>query len=664
MSKYLQVIVDIKSNYANRPYTYINAFDEEVRVGERIRVPFGKKNTMRKAYILGFSDDLPEGVDESLLKRASEKEGLVRLNSEALATACWLSRQTVSRLVDCLRLFVPSFVKKRSTRRQGARQDTAREESFQAEPIKLTAEQELAFEMIKADERPSLLHGVSASGKTEVYLMLARETVAMGKQVIMLVPEIALTGQMIGRFRQQFREDKIAILHSGRKASQRKEDWHRIYNGEVDVIIGPMSAVFSPSPNLGLIIVDEEHESSYKSEQQPRYETGQLAVSRAAFAKAKVVLGSATPSIETYYKAKQGSYQLIEIKERYESLAPIIDLVDMREELRQGRRNVLSLRLRTAISDCLKKGQQAILFLNRRGYARSVVCRECGETVMCENCKIPMTYHQKGSFLLCHQCEQKKPYPRSCPNCGSSLIKYFSPGTEKVEEELKKFFPAYNIARLDSDVMSQGVDPVGLLESFARGEIDILLGTQMVSKGLDFRNVSLMGIVAIDYEINYPDFRAAERAFAHIVQASGRAGRRKNRGRVVVQTYQPEADSVFYGLRNDYQGFYDREIARRKELSYPPFTSIVRLDVRAGNEAQVNRGIKDLVARIDRILEPNAKMFSLSRVMSNPPINKLKSLVYRVDPEDMPKFLDFLIDIKKTMAEESKPYWIVVDTSP
>lgn len=662
MSKYLEVIVDIKANYANRRYTYLNGFDQDVAIGERIKVPFGKKGTMRKAFVVGFSDELPEGVDEGNLKVASEREGLVCLNSEALSTATWLSYQTVSRLVDCLRLFVPSFVAKRSTRKKQTTEDSSK--PLIPDDIKLTDEQQIAFEMMRVDERPTLLHGVAASGKTEIYLMLAKETISQGRQVIMLVPEIALTGQMIGRFQEQFEEDKIAILHSRRKNSERKEDWHRIYNGEVDVVIGPMSAVFSPTPNLGLIIVDEEHENSYKSEQQPRYETGEVAIKRGSFAGAKVVLGSATPSIERYYKAKQGEYQLIEIKDRYGSLPPHIDVVDMREELRQGRRSVLSLTLRTAISTALEQNKQVILFINRRGYARSVVCRSCGETIMCENCNIPMTYHHKGNFLLCHQCEQKQVNPTVCPNCGSKLIKYFSPGTEKVKEEVEKFFGEYKIARLDSDVMSEGVDAVELLEQFRRGEIDILLGTQMVSKGLDFRNVALMGIVAIDYEINYPDFRAAERGFAHIVQASGRAGRRKERGRVVVQTYQPECDSVFYGVRNDYSGFYEREIERRRLLKYPPFSTFVEVDVRTQNLRYINDGVEDVDRRISEVLDPGTKMFSKERVLKNPPINNVKKLLYKVEPDLIPRFTYFLTDMKAKMAEDSLPYWIVVDTSP
>lgn len=683
MKKYLEVIVDIKSNYANRPYTYINGFDQEVQIGERIQIPFGKKDNLRRAYVIGFRDQAPESLSDQDLKVASQREGLVRLKPEAVATAKWLSGQTVSRLVDCIRLFVPEFIGKTGRRKKKLKESSSKDDlqslaqpgsqgdsaspsqaDFVAKPIELTFEQKIAFDMMRADNRPSLLHGVTAGGKTEVYLMMANETVKQGKQVIMLVPEIALTGQMIGRFKEQFGQDRIAILHSRRRPAQRKEDWYRIYEGEVDVVIGPMSAAFSPTPNLGLIIVDEEHESSYKSEQQPRYETGELAIHRGIFSGAKVVLGSATPSVDRYYKAKQGQLQLIEISERYASVMPQVDVVDMKEELVQGRRGVLSLALRTAISETLDKGRQVILFLNRRGYARSVTCRDCGQTIMCDSCGIPMTYHQTGNFLLCHQCERKRPNPKVCPNCGSQRIKYFSPGTEQVEEEVRSMFSDYKIARLDSDVMAQGLDPVEILEEFGRGEIDILLGTQMVAKGLDFSNVALMGIVAIDYEINYPDFRAAERGFDHIVQAAGRAGRREERGRVIVQTYQPECDSVYYGVRNDYKGFYEKEIQRRRFLSYPPFSDLVEMDVRAAKQGQLNDGVMDVDRRIGQILPDQARMFMLERVLNNPPANKVKKLTYRVDSETMPLFIDFLGKMKMDMAEESKPYYFVVDRYP
>ena len=423
-----------------------------------------------------------------------------------------------------------------------------------------------------------LLHGVTASGKTEVYLRLIKESLKSGRGVIMMVSEIALTPQLIGRLRSVLAEP-IEVLHSSLADGERYRAWLRLKEGKSRVALGVRSAVFAPVKNLGLIILDEEHENTYKqSEPPPRYHAREVAIYRAELNQATVVLGSATPAVESYYKALQGEYKLLELKHRAQNQPlPEVKIVDLTEEFRQGNRSVFSRALQRAIKERIERNEQIILFLNRRGYASFVLCRECGNVITCPKCSLPLTYHKTQDVLKCHYCEQIMPSPKRCPQCGSGFIRYFGSGTELIESEIKKIVPQAKVLRLDLDSTQKADSHHQILAAFARGEAQILVGTQMVTKGLDFANVTLVGVLAADQTLNLPDYQASERTFDLLTQVSGRAGRGEKSGEVIVQTYNPKHYSILAAARQDYQYFYQKEIQSRKLLEYPPFSKLARL---------------------------------------------------------------------------------------
>ncbi|MBI4744200.1 MAG: primosomal protein N' [Actinobacteria bacterium] len=429
-----------------------------------------------------------------------------------------------------------------------------------------------------------LLEGVTGSGKTEVYLRAIEEVLRLGKTAIVLVPEIILTPQTIERFKSRFGET-VAILHSHLTAGQRFDQWMGIRKGEYKVVIGVRSAVFAPLENLGLIVVDEEHESSYKQNRNPRYHAREVAVKRAEFDNAVVVLGSATPSLESKYKAEEKMFNFIGLSKRVENrIIPEIEIVDMREEQKAGNKTIFSNVLQEAIKDCLKKDEKIILFLNRRGYSSFIMCYDCGYVVKCKRCSVSMTYHQQGKLLRCHHCDYIKPAPEVCPNCESRNIGYFGIGTQRVESELKTLFPETNIVRVDRDSVSRKDSHYHKLKRFSENKKSILLGTQMIAKGLDFPEVTLVGIINSDTVLNLPDFRAAEKTFQLVMQVSGRAGRGALPGRVVAQTYSPESYAIESLKNGDYNNFWKQEVAFRKELDYPPFSNLINLLVSGDKE--------------------------------------------------------------------------------
>lgn len=414
-----------------------------------------------------------------------------------------------------------------------------------------------------------LVHGVTGSGKTEVYLGIIEEMIAMGKQAIMLIPEIALTYQTLLRFYKRF-GDRVSVINSTLSAGEKYDQIERAKAGEIDVMIGPRSALFTPFANLGVIVVDEEHENSYKSETSPRYHARETAVEIASLCGASVVLGSATPSLEAYYRAVSGEYKLYEMKERPgNSVLPMVHTVDLREELKQGNRSMFSRKLRERMQDRLSKGEQTILFLNRRGYAGFISCRSCGHVMKCPHCDVSLSEHRNG-MLTCHYCGYQERKPAKCPSCGSPYLMGFKAGTEQVEEAIHREFPGARVLRMDADTTRRKDSYERILSAFADEEADILVGTQMIVKGHDFPGVTLVGVLAADLSLNRNDYRAGERTFQLLTQAAGRAGRGERPGEVVIQTYQPEHYSVVYAARQDYQGFYGEEIAYRGLVGYPP----------------------------------------------------------------------------------------------
>ncbi|PXW92578.1 replication restart DNA helicase PriA [Streptohalobacillus salinus] len=416
-----------------------------------------------------------------------------------------------------------------------------------------------------------LLHGVTGSGKTEVYLQAIDTVIRDGKQAIVLVPEISLTPMMVDRFKQRF-GDAVAVMHSALSKGERFDEWRKVHRHEVSVVVGARSAIFAPFDRLGLIIIDEEHESSYKQEDHPRYHVREVAIKRGEYHQCPVVLGSATPNLETYARAKKGVFTLIDMPDRInDSVMPAVSIQDMREELHLGNRSMFSGALKEAIQARMDRKEQIVLFLNRRGYSTFVMCRDCGYVSECPNCDISLTYHQRHDQLKCHYCHHQEPMPKTCPTCESDSIRFFGTGTEKVEEALNQTFPEARVIRMDVDTTRKKGAHERLLKQFDNHQADILLGTQMIAKGLDFPKVTLVGVLAADGLLNLPDFRASERTFQLLTQVSGRAGRHDLLGEVIVQTYTPEHYSVELAQAYDYQAFFNQEMALRKAYQYPPY---------------------------------------------------------------------------------------------
>ncbi len=484
------------------------------------------------------------------------------------------------------------------TRMQAVRNPLSTEPVAATQPLHLNPAQSMAFAEIQNAIAPSsggtveqaptfLLHGVTGSGKTEVYMQAMAEILAQGKSVIVLVPEISLTPQTASRFVGRF-GDRVALLHSRLSAGERYDQWHRIQKGEADIVIGPRSAIFAPVKELGMLIIDEEHSDSYKSDTAPRYHAREVAQKRSELANCPVLLGSATPSLESFYRAKNGSYRLLEMPDRVlDRKMPDVHIVDMRAEFKKGNRTIFSEMLRSSIEERLVRREQIILFLNRRGHSTYVFCRTCGYVEQCDNCSISLTYHRETKRLVCHHCGNKRPTHPSCPQCGSEAIRFFGAGTEAVEQEVHKAFPKANAKRFDADSTSRKNAHQQILEAFEHQQIDILIGTQMVSKGLDFPNVTLVGVIAADTALNLPDFRASEQTFSLLTQVAGRSGRAELEGKVVIQTYMPEHYCILAAQKHDYLDFYTQEVEARGALRYPPFSHVATLLLRGRDEKEV-----------------------------------------------------------------------------
>lgn len=526
--------------------------DELCQVAEKL-----PKNAVRQQEVLRFFADWQ--------KELTQKDLLSRLG---------VSKSTVDRLVE------QGLIHREE--REELRDPFAGRSFEKTQPLPLTPEQDKVFQNLVQALRQRrhetvLLQGVTGSGKTEIYLQAITETLATGRQAIVLVPEISLTPQMVKRFKGRF-GGQVAVLHSGLSSGERYDEWRKIRSGEVSVAIGARSAIFAPFPELGLVVIDEEHESSYKQDEQPRYHAREVARWRCARQGAVLVMGTATPSVESYYEAKLGRYRLEQLTERVHGRPfPPVDVVDMRDELRAGNRSIFSRSLKEALTACVERGEQAVLFLNRRGFSTFVLCRECGESVQCPHCDISLTYHRTNRTLRCHYCGYAQKVPRECPFCSSTYIRYFGTGTQRVEEELARTMPGIRVIRMDVDTTGRKGAHERLLSAFSAGKADVLLGTQMIAKGLDFPNVTLVGVIAADTMLNLPEFRAAERTFHLLTQVSGRAGRHEKPGRVVVQTYAPEHYSIRMAAANEVESFYRQECLMRKQLRYPPFCRLFTL---------------------------------------------------------------------------------------
>ncbi|MDX5713818.1 primosomal protein N', partial [Clostridioides difficile] len=474
--------------------------------------------------------------------------------------------------------------------------------------IKLNNEQQEAVDEIKSnmfvdDKKPYLIHGVTGSGKTEVYMEIIEFALNQGLDSIFLVPEIALTPQTIDRLKSRF-GDLVGVFHSKLSEGEKHDVYKAVKAGKVRVLIGARSALFAPFNSLGLIIIDECHESSYKSEKNPKFNAIEVARFMALKNNITLILGSATPSIEEYYRAKSGEYKLINIKSRAnDKPLPNIEVVDMKDELDKGNRSIFSLKLQKEIRYAIEENNQVILFLNRRGYANFVSCRKCGYVFQCENCDISLTYHKKSNTGRCHYCGYEKEIPKECPECKSTYVKPFGVGTQKIEEELKYIFPDIKTLRMDKDTTSKKGALDEILNKFKDKEADVLIGTQMLSKGLDFENVTLVGILSADMILNFPDFKSFETTFQLITQVSGRAGRADKEGKVVLQTYDTEHYAIKHAIEYDYEGFYEDEIKIRKAFGYSPFNNMLSVVVSGEDERLVIKNIKNMHASLIYLLE-------------------------------------------------------------
>ncbi len=552
------------------------------------------QSMLRKKWVA--REDLSDVRDASRTVAVAHLKVVVgKLNANQQKIVDYLRNQEEQRApVDALRQLAVPRTTLQTLVRRGVVELTQEAASFHVSGLKprkleflFTAAQKAALDAIvgAVEQRkfaPTLLHGVTGSGKTAVYLSAMQAVLAKDHSAILLVPEIGLTPAVAADLQQIF-GDQVAILHSSLTQDERAEQWKRIRSGDSHIVVGTRSAIFAPVPDLALIVVDEEHDHSYKQEEMPRYHARDVAVMRAKMSNAAVVLGSATPSLETYHNAVLGKYRLLELPERIEKRPlPEVEILDMREEFQRTKKDeVLSGKLVAEIGERLGRGEQVMVLLNRRGYSAFVLCRECGESVQCKNCAISMTYHKREHRLVCHYCGYMRPAPKTCPKCGSEYVQYLGTGSEKLEHILHGLFPQARIARLDRDTVRSREDFERMLSALHAGEIDLLVGTQMIAKGHDVAKVTLVGVVGSDAALSFPDFRAAERTFQLLTQVAGRAGRGDSPGKVVLQTFFPDHYAIQFAAAHDYHGFYEKEVRFRSWMHYPPFNAVSNVLVRS-----------------------------------------------------------------------------------
>ena len=679
---FAQVIVDIAHSQVDRIFEY--SCPPQTQVGSRVKVPFGGR--VVEGFVIAVSET--SDFDARKIKPVTEVyDELPALVPECFALMEGIAKRYRVPKAASLRLFLPTemrlgkvnevytkFVKitgdvsliKPSAKKQveaanelhggdktlsylvekcgrGAvnalvekgvaeiykvkRSRAPAGEAGEAETKVLTPAQADAVKYIESSsKRVQLIHGVTGSGKTEIYLNLIADQLRKGRTAIFLVPEISLTPQMLAQLRGRF-GGEAAILHSGLSAGEKFDEWWRLRSGEAKIAIGARSAVFAPLKDIGVIIIDEEHDSSYRSETSPRYNTADIARMRAEYNGCKLVLGSATPSIESYVKACEGEYGLITLTERINGKPmPEIIISDMRKEIKRGNPSIFSRALREELDATLSSGNQAIIFLNRRGYSQTVICADCGYVAKCASCDVSLTYHSEENCLKCHYCGAKYKMPPVCPECGGRHIRYSGTGTQRVVAELKELFPSANVIRMDNDTVSGKDGHYKILKKFGEHEADILVGTQMIAKGHDFPSVTLVGILDADMSLHFSDYRSGERTFQLITQVAGRSGRAGNKGKVVLQTYSPENYILRYAVQYDYNGFFSNEVKMRKASLFPPYSLICRIMVVSEDNALALEALKGVYFAVEDIRKGDAGEFLFLNKMHSP-IKKIQNKV-------------------------------------
>ncbi|AGB40846.1 primosomal protein N'' [Halobacteroides halobius DSM 5150] len=592
-------------------------------------IPSGKQRVKTKRVVnLAQSDQETNEIISQLEKRAPKQAAvlfyLVKNPAQQLITTN-LAKKVNTSSGTIRRLFKKGLI---DYNKEEVKRIPYQDTNFKkTTPLAPTPEQEVALSEIKAAinsqlDTTFLLKGVTGSGKTEVYLQSISEVLSQGQEAIVLIPEIALTPQTIARFKGRFGK-QVAVLHSQLSSGERFDEWRRIKEGKAKIAVGARSAIFAPFSNLGLIVIDEEHETTYKQEDHPKYHAREVAVKRAKLNQAVTILGTATPSLESYYRAQKEEYKLLELSKRIEDRPlPKVELVDMRQELEAGNKQMLSRSLEKEIKARLEVDEQVIIFLNRRGFSTFVQCRKCGYVMECDECDVSLTYFSQSQILKCNYCDFTTKIPEECPDCGSSYIKYFGVGTEKVERALQEIFPEANIARMDRDTTTKKGAYQRILSSFSAGEIDILVGTQMIAKGHDYPNVTLVGVITADTALNLPDFRASERTFQLLAQVAGRTGRGAKAGQVIIQSYTPEHYSIQQAKEHDYQSFYEQEIIFREEMEYPPVTHLINIIVSDKSEDKTIKVAQRLGEIINAKLKDTADKQLLGPVQA--PLSKIR----------------------------------------
>ncbi len=665
MSKYASALVNIKG-LGVKTFSYLipDEMQDKIKIGQAILVPFGRQGLIN-AFCVGFSDYLPGDFKVKKINKILDETPLFSI--EYLKLLEWVANYYCCDLVTVLNAAIPmKLIEKASKTEQliefvkydGATKrqiqvlelleksgkmplilfekyaKTTRatikkleqlgcvkliQEELYRNPLdilriterealfELSGDQKKVYEEIKNKiDTPNeiLLHGVTASGKTEVYFKLIDDTIKSGKNILFLAPEIALASQLTKRLAKKFGTEDVAIWHSSISDGERYDVWQKLYKDEIKILAGARSAVFAPLKNIGLIIIDEEHESAYKqTTPAPRYDARVVAKKLSEFHNCPLLLGSATPDISTYYRAVN-SGNLFEMKKRFnDAKVPPVTVINMQDHGRAAYKNVISIPLQTEIRETLEKGQQVILLINRRGFSTFTQCQACGHVIECPNCAIPMIWHSKDQMLKCHYCNHAEYFPDVCPECGSDAFKNSGTGTQKIEQYIKDIFPENNVERIDSDILVRKGEHIRLLEKFQRGDIDILVGTQMIAKGLDNPNVTLVGVISADASFNLPDFRASERGFQLLTQVAGRAGRGEFAGKVLFQTYNPDFYALESAKSQNYGEFYATEIAARAEFDYPPFSQIIRLILSSQNNFRAEKSAQEIALRLCTMIE-------------------------------------------------------------
>lgn len=648
-----EVLVELKTKKIDKTFTYLipNNLKESVLVGIRVLVPFGKQTL--EGFVLKIEEkkvdyELKEIID------VIDKEPVI--NEEMLELGKYISSKTFCNLINSYQTMLPTALKAHKNTKinkkyisyiklldsnyipkndnqkeimellkcgnvlksdltkisvssintllnkkivEEIKEETYRLDSvsnYKDKKVILNEEQQLVVDTVLKDKDkfiPYLLHGVTGSGKTEVYMNIIEKVLEAGKEIIVLVPEISLTPQMVNIFKSRFK-NSIAILHSALSDGERYDEWRKIEKKEVSIVIGARSAIFAPFTNIGLIVLDEEHSDTYKQDNNPKYDAIDIAIKRAKTYSCPLILGSATPSIESYTRAKLGTYKLLELKNRVNKTMPFIKLIDMKEEIKKGYR-ILSKELIEDIKERLNKDEQIILLLNRRGYSTTITCKECGNTIKCPNCDIPLTYHKIGNKLNCHYCNYTTYKPLNCPECNSKNINSFGMGTEKLEEEINKLFNCKTV-RMDIDTTRKKGSHERIINDFRNKKYNILIGTQMISKGLDFEDVTLVGVINGDATLNIPDFRSSERTYSLLNQISGRSGRSKKEGKVIIQCFNTDHYSIKFASNNDYLSFYKEDMIIRKRLNYPPYCNLCLIKL-------IGTDYKELYSEANKIKE-------------------------------------------------------------